>query len=237
MAYSQAWIVSEQFQEFVLHRQNAPNNDRRLGIYPHRIGEDGRKTLVHSAGNLAVLLGSQGGKLAPSLVRFGIHTAQFRHRCPAFVGKNACRVGTFEGAQRAQIVVVGKQIARAVPPIVGDMHRNIARRGRCKLARRRGIGKAVACREFGFGVDFVSERLRRYVQRRQESRCTEQDKMFSHIVIICFELACCAEWVLQRAANGRQPSIVPLCKDTHFRRVWGSWEGEIWAWGRRRRGV
>ena len=75
------------------------------------------------------------------------------------------------------------------------------------------------------------------VQRRQESCCTEQDKMFSHIVIICFELACCAEWVLQRATNGRQPSIVPLCKDTHFRRVWGSWEGEIWVRGRRERGL
>ena len=75
------------------------------------------------------------------------------------------------------------------------------------------------------------------VQRRQESRCTEQDKMFSHIVIICFELACCAEWVLQRAANGRQPSIVPLCKDTYFWQVWGSWEGEIWARGRRERGL
>ena len=71
------------------------------------------------------------------------------------------------------------------------------------------------------------------VQRRQESRCTEQDKMLSHIVIICFELVHCAESVLQRAANGRQPSIVPPCKDTHFRRVWGSWEGGIWAWGRR----
>lgn len=71
------------------------------------------------------------------------------------------------------------------------------------------------------------------VQRRQESCCTEQDKMFSRIVITCFELACCAEWVLQRAANGRQPSIVPLCKDTHSWRVWGSWEGEIWVWGRR----
>lgn len=69
------------------------------------------------------------------------------------------------------------------------------------------------------------------VQRRQESRCTEQDKMFSHIVISCFELVCCTESVLQRATNGRQPSIVPLCKDTHFWRVWGSWEGEIWAWG------
>ncbi len=34
------------------------------------------------------------------------------------------------------------------------------------------------------------------VQRRHESRYTEQDKMFSHIVIICFELACCAESVL-----------------------------------------
>ena len=55
------------------------------------------------------------------------------------------------------------------------------------------------------------------VQRRQESHCTEQDKMFSHIVIICFELACCAEWVLQRAANRRQPSIVPLRKDRRFR--------------------
>ena len=75
------------------------------------------------------------------------------------------------------------------------------------------------------------------VQRRQESRCTEQDKMFSHIVISCFELACCAEWVLQRAANGRQPSIVPLCKDRHFRRVWGSWEGEIWVRGWRGRGL
>ena len=75
------------------------------------------------------------------------------------------------------------------------------------------------------------------VQRRQESRCTEQDKMFSHIVIICFELACCAELVLQRTTNGRQPSIVPLCKDTHFRRVWGSWEGDIWVWGRRERGL
>ena len=75
------------------------------------------------------------------------------------------------------------------------------------------------------------------VQRRQESRCTEQDKMFSRIVIICFELACCAEWVLQRAANGRQPSIVPLCKDTHFWQVWGSWEGEIWVRRRRERGL
>lgn len=75
------------------------------------------------------------------------------------------------------------------------------------------------------------------VQRRQESRCTEQDKMFSHIVIICFELACCAESVLQRATNERQPSIVPPCKDTHFWRVWGSWEGEIWAWGWRGRGL
>ena len=69
------------------------------------------------------------------------------------------------------------------------------------------------------------------VQRRQESCCTEQDKMFSHIVIICFELVHCAEWVLQRAANGRQPSIVPPCKDRRFRRVWGSWEGEIWVRG------
>lgn len=75
------------------------------------------------------------------------------------------------------------------------------------------------------------------VQRRQESRCTEQDKMFSRIVIICFELACCAESVLQRATNERQPSIVPPCKDTHFWRVWGSWEGEIWAWGWRGRGL
>ena len=75
------------------------------------------------------------------------------------------------------------------------------------------------------------------VQRRHESRCTEQDKMFSHIVIICFELACCAEWVLQRATNGRQHSIVPPCKDTRFQRVWGSWEGEIWARGRRERGL
>ena len=75
------------------------------------------------------------------------------------------------------------------------------------------------------------------VQRRQESRCTEQDKMFSHIVIICFELACCAEWVLQRATNGRQPSIVPPCKDRHFRRGGGSGEGEIWAWGRWERGL
>ena len=55
------------------------------------------------------------------------------------------------------------------------------------------------------------------VQRRQESRCTEQDKMLSRIVIICFELACCAEWVLQRAANGRQHCIVPPCKDRRFR--------------------
>ena len=39
------------------------------------------------------------------------------------------------------------------------------------------------------------------VQRRHESRCTEQDKMFSHIVISCF------------------------------------WEGEIWVWGRRERGL
>ncbi len=75
------------------------------------------------------------------------------------------------------------------------------------------------------------------VQRRQESRCTEQDKMFSHIVIICFELACCAEWVLQRATNGRQHSIVPLCKDTRFQRVWGIGEGEIWVRGRRERGL
>ena len=75
------------------------------------------------------------------------------------------------------------------------------------------------------------------VQRRQESRCTEQDKMLSRIVIICFELACCAEWVLQRATNGRQPSIVPLCKDRLFRRAWGSWEGEIWVRGRRGRGL
>ncbi|ATV55701.1 hypothetical protein CTM61_09945 [Prevotella intermedia] len=75
------------------------------------------------------------------------------------------------------------------------------------------------------------------VQRRQESHCTEQDKMFSHIVIICFELACCAESVLQRAANGRQPSIVPLCKDRCFQRVWGIGEGEIWAWGRWGRGL
>lgn len=49
------------------------------------------------------------------------HTAQFRHRRPALVGKNACRVGTFEGAQRVQIVVLGKQIARAVSPIVENM--------------------------------------------------------------------------------------------------------------------
>jgi len=69
------------------------------------------------------------------------------------------------------------------------------------------------------------------VQRRQESRCTEQDKMLSRIVITCFELACCAEWVLQRATNGRQPSIIPLCKDRLFRRAWGSWEGEIWVRG------
>lgn len=75
------------------------------------------------------------------------------------------------------------------------------------------------------------------VQRRQESRCTEQDKMFSHIVIICFELVCCAEWVLQRATNGRQPSIVLSCKDRRFRRVWGIGEGEIWAQGRRERGL
>ena len=75
------------------------------------------------------------------------------------------------------------------------------------------------------------------VQRRQESRCTEQDKMFSHIVISCFELACCAEWVLQRAANGKQPSIVPPCKDTHFRLVWGSGEGEIGVRRRRERGL
>lgn len=75
------------------------------------------------------------------------------------------------------------------------------------------------------------------VQRRQESRCTEQDKMFSHIVIICFELVHCAESVLQRATNGRQPSIVPPCKDRLFRRAWGSWEGEIWVRGRRERGL
>ena len=75
------------------------------------------------------------------------------------------------------------------------------------------------------------------VQRRQESRCTEQDKISAHIVIICFELACCAACVLHRAANARPPSIVPLCKDRHFRRVWGSWEGEIWAWGWRGRGL
>ena len=87
---------------------------------------------------------------------------------------------------------------------------------------------AVACSVLLASVD---------VQRRQESRCTEQDKMFSQIVIICFELAYCAEWVLQRAANGRQPSIVPLCKDTHFWQVWGSWEGEIWVRGRRERGL
>lgn len=55
--------------------------------------------------------------------------------------------------------------------------------------------------------------------------------MLSHIVIICFELVHCAESVLQRATKGRQPSIVPLCKDTHFWRVWGSWEGEIWGRG------
>lgn len=75
------------------------------------------------------------------------------------------------------------------------------------------------------------------VQRRQESRCTEQDKMFYHIVITCFELVHCAESVLQRATNGRQPSIVPLCKDRLFRRAWGSWEGEIWVRGRRGRGL
>jgi len=75
------------------------------------------------------------------------------------------------------------------------------------------------------------------VQRRQESRCTEQDKMLSRIVIICFELACCAEWVLQRATNGRQHSIVPPCKGTRFQRVWGIGEGEIWAWGWRGRGL
>lgn len=75
------------------------------------------------------------------------------------------------------------------------------------------------------------------VQRRQESHCTEQDKMFSHIVITCFELVHCAESVLQRAANGRQPSIVPLCKDRLFRRAWGSWEGEIWVRRRRERGL
>ena len=75
------------------------------------------------------------------------------------------------------------------------------------------------------------------VQRRHESHCTEQDKMLSRIVIICFELACCAEWVLQRATNGRQPSFVRRGKDGVFRGVWGGGGGEMWVWGGRERGL
>ena len=107
----QARIVAEEFLKLIFHGQDAADDDRRPGIYPHRTVEDGRETLVHPPCYLSVLLCTQGCQFAPSVVRFCQHPAYLRYRFLSLPGEDTCRVGPLQYLQGAGVLLLPDKIA------------------------------------------------------------------------------------------------------------------------------
>ena len=76
---AQPRVLDEKLLQLVLHRQDAANDHRTLGVDAHISGEHLRKSLVHASRYLAVLFGAQGRQFAralPALLAYLSHAAE-----------------------------------------------------------------------------------------------------------------------------------------------------------------